>query len=218
MALQPETWGIPYTELSLKQGELVFKQGEPNRGVFFLKSGHASLFTTLKLKPTRTSSDNYLIKLIKEGELFGYKMTNDDTYSLSAKVLSPSVIYQLDHDVVEAVLASAHPALRAMFDQAVSDHMTSIELQTVNYLASVRERIANSIKILAEQFGHSVGDQGAIKVDVHLSRRELAQIAGTIDESVARHLSEFRKQGIINEERKRILVNDIDELRKFCPP
>ncbi|HQW45461.1 MAG TPA: helix-turn-helix domain-containing protein, partial [Chitinophagaceae bacterium] len=73
----------------------------------------------------------------------------------------------------------------------------------------VRERVAESILILKNKYGL---EQDGQTLNVKLSREELANIVGTATESLIRILSDFKKEGIIELELKRIKILDEDHL------
>ena len=84
--------------------------------------------------------------------------------------------------------------------------------QAITNLAQkpVRERLAEVLLILKETFG--VRLDGSI--DVILTREEIGSLVGTATESCIRLLSEFKKDGMINLEGKKIFLIDTDQLIK----
>jgi CRP-like cAMP-binding protein len=70
----------------------------------------------------------------------------------------------------------------------------------------VQERIAYQILLLADKFGAQT-TQG-LSLNLRLTRNELAQLAGTINESLSRHLTEFKNEGIIDLNGKEIIVKN----------
>jgi CRP-like cAMP-binding protein len=69
----------------------------------------------------------------------------------------------------------------------------------------VNQRIARSLLRLAGQLGVKEPD-GSIRLDVNLSRQDLAQMNGTTLESVSRALTAFEREGIIRADRKQEVV------------
>ena len=71
---------------------------------------------------------------------------------------------------------------------------------------SIRERLAFVLLQLADSYGIEGG--GGQKIDLILSREEIAGIVGTATESVIRLLSEFKKDKLIELDGKRIIILD----------
>jgi len=78
------------------------------------------------------------------------------------------------------------------------------------YLASVGERIAHTLVDLAQRFGEKT--PSGVLLQLKLTRGELAQLAGTINESLSRHLSEMKDENIIEVRGKEILIKDMARL------
>ena len=55
-----------------------------------------------------------------------------------------------------------------------------------------------------------------IKLDIKLSRDEIASIVGSSHETVIRLISEFKDEGIVELEGKYILIKDQERLREFA--
>ena len=75
---------------------------------------------------------------------------------------------------------------------------------------SVRERLASTILMLKETYG--LEGEGSDVIDIALSREDLANIVGTATETVIRLLSEFKSDGMIALEGKKIKVLDVSAL------
>jgi CRP/FNR family transcriptional regulator len=74
----------------------------------------------------------------------------------------------------------------------------------------VRERLAATILMLKETYG--MEGEGSDLIDIALSREDLANIVGTATETVIRLLSEFKSDGLIGLEGKKIKVIDTQKL------
>jgi len=77
---------------------------------------------------------------------------------------------------------------------------------------SVRERLAGNLLMLKETYG--IDGEESTLIDISLSREDLANIVGTATETVIRLLSEFKKDGLIALEGKKIKVLKPRELAK----
>jgi CRP-like cAMP-binding protein len=68
----------------------------------------------------------------------------------------------------------------------------------------VETRIARTILRLARQSGKKVAE--GVLIDLPLSRQDLAEMAGTTLYTVSRVISDWKKQEIVQSQRKRIVI------------
>ncbi len=73
-------------------------------------------------------------------------------------------------------------------------------------MASVEERIAYQLILMSEKFG--VETEDGVSLNLKLTRNELAQMASTINESLSRHLTEFKNEGLIELNGKEIIIKN----------
>jgi CRP-like cAMP-binding protein len=86
------------------------------------------------------------------------------------------------------------------------DHMVNLAQKTV------KERLAETLLYLHDTFGKN--NDNSLKVQ--LSRDELASMIGTATESCIRLLSDFNKLGLIELTGKKIVLKDINKLKKLA--
>jgi CRP-like cAMP-binding protein len=79
---------------------------------------------------------------------------------------------------------------------------------------NARERLADLFVEFSEDYGIKLGNR--IKIDIRLSRDEIASIIGSAHETVIRLISEFKDEGILELEGKTIFVKDMMKLRHFA--
>jgi CRP/FNR family transcriptional regulator len=73
----------------------------------------------------------------------------------------------------------------------------------------VRERVAETLIMIKEKYGL---ESDGVTLNVVLTREEMANLVGTATESLIRILSDFKKEGFIEVENKRIKIIDFDHL------
>jgi len=73
---------------------------------------------------------------------------------------------------------------------------------------TVRERIAEALLLLKEQFGMN----GNSELDINLTRREIGDIAGVATETTIRTLSELKQDKVIEFVGKKIIILDLPRL------
>ena len=198
---------IPYEILKFEEGDLIFEKGQTPKGIYVLKSGCVKLFVSRENTRGRTTSPEYVTKLISPGEVFGYKaVVRQIDARAYAKAVKDTVVWLYSKESVLNVIAAAHPLVRTVLEQAIVDIESYEKISQLHYLASVQERIAYQLVMIADRFG--IQTPNGISINLKLTRNEFAQLASTINESLSRHLTEFKNDGLIDINGKEIIVKD----------
>lgn len=207
---QPD-FGTNYETLNFEEGQLIFKENEAPKGLYLLKSGCVKLFVNRDNSRGRTTSPEYVTKLVSAGELFGYKSLvlgqNSQSY---AKVVRKAMVWLYPKESITRLLAQMNPIMKSVMEQAVNDNLSYEKTNQFHYLASVQERIAYQLVTLADRFG--VKTSRGLSLNLKLTRNEFAQLASTINESLSRHLTEFKAEGLIDLNGKEIIIIEREKL------
>lgn len=200
-----------YEVLTYNDGDMIFKEGEPPKGLYLLKSGCVKLSVNRGSGRGRTTSPDYVTKLVSSGEVFGYApLVQGSSAAGTAKAVRKTVVWLYPRENIMKLISQMNPILRSVMDQAVVDIKEFEKTSQFHYLASVQERIAYQLLILAERFG--VQTSAGISLNLKLTRNEFAQLASTINESLSRHLTEFKIEGLIELNGKDIVILDRERL------
>lgn len=78
------------------------------------------------------------------------------------------------------------------------------------------ERLANLLLDLKERCGQALAN-GDIRLDIQLSREEMASLLGTTVETTVRTLTRFRQLELLSAEKKQIVLKNISKLASFAP-
>lgn len=204
-------YDIPYEVVTFREGETIFQEGEIPKGLYLLKSGCVKLVVNREHPRGRTTTPEYVTKLVSAGEVFGYKSLSKGTaYKVHATAIRSSIVWLYPKENIIKALGNVHPLVRNMLDQAISDLENFESTSQLHYLASVQERIAHQMLSLADRFG--VQTPNGISLNLKLTRNEFAQLASTINESLSRHLTEFKNEKIIELNGKEIIILDREAL------
>ena len=79
---------------------------------------------------------------------------------------------------------------------------------------NVRERLAELL--LSLKATHGVKEKDRWRLDLKLTREEMATMIGTANETLIRFMTEFKDAGIIEQEGKVIFIKDEDELLNWA--
>lgn len=202
---------IPYEEAVFDEGQTLFKEGDLATGLYLMKSGCIKLFVNRDRNRGRTTSPEYVTKLVSPGEVFGYKSLVLGLPSQAyAKAVKKTMVWIYNRETVLKILTQTNPLVKNILEQAVVDLKNYEVTSQLHYLASVQERIAYQLVVLSDRFG--VQTSRGISLNLKLTRNEFAQLASTINESLSRHLTEFKNEGLIDLNGKEIIILDRDGL------
>lgn len=189
-----------------KKKQVIFYEGNDPYGVHCVRKGK------IKLYRTSPQGREQVVRLVQEGEAMGFKsLLSSDKYSLTAEVLEDSEICFLDKNAFFELLNHS-PKLARNLLETLSHEVRSQENTICSYSQkSVRERMAETLLILAEKYGTKNQD-GTIDIKAPLKREDIATLAGTVLESAVRYLSEFKSDGFIELDGKNIKILKVDKL------
>lgn len=193
------------SEQIYRKGELIFREGSTASGIFYIVEG--------KVKKYKIDKDGreQIIYVANTGELLGYHaILAEERYPDFAATLEESrIAFIPKEDFLETLQRSEVLGKRLL---KTLSHEFAVLANSLTLFAqkSVRERLATQLIIIREKY-KSNADPGA-RVEINLSREDLASLAGTVRENVVRVLSEFRDAGIIETKGRKIIVLDVNRL------
>jgi len=179
-----------------RKGQPIFLEGSYPSGIFYLKEG------LVKKYKTDHAGKEHLLSICSTGELIGYSaLLCNESYPDSATAIETSRLGFLPK---EQFLSATHESNDLMLGLLSSlSHEFSVLVNSVMIFAhmTVRERLSLTLLILSAKFAKK---NHAEHVEIVLSREDLANMVGTATETLVRLLQEFKKEGIIEINAKKI--------------
>ena len=189
------------------EGDTIYGGGQKPQGIYLIKSGCVKIGTTRSVSRGRAHNSEYITKLAGPGEFFGFHaLVDSNSLTHFAKTQRATEVQFYSQEVIASILSGPQNLMKALLGQMIADMEERENLSQLQYLASVQERIAFQILILADRFGVKKDD--GVHLSLRLTRNELAQLAGTINESLSRHLTEMKAEGIVDLVGKTIIVKN----------
>ncbi|WP_460190485.1 Crp/Fnr family transcriptional regulator [Urechidicola sp. KH5] len=191
--------------IKCKKRQQFMMEGAPVNGLFFIVSGKA------KVLKTGIFGKEQILRFVGEGEMIGYRgFATHDTYGIGAVALEDSLLCHFSNSLLEELFQQV-PKLTYAFMLFYAQELNRSE-NKVKALAqmTVREKVIDAFLYLHRKFG--INPKGFLKLK--LSRREIADFAGTTDEQVIRVISSLKKEGKLGTLGKQISIIDIAELKK----
>lgn len=190
-----------------KRGEVIYEENDRINGFFCVQKG------IIKIYKTGFDGREQIIRFAKRGDIMGFRSTiTNERACTSTKVIDESEIYIIPGELVKEFVKSngafAYELLELTCKELgeANDYITDIAQKTV------RERLAEVLIHLKKEFDL---DSDSF-LQINLTREELAGIVGTATETVIRLLSEFKQDGWIELQGRRIKLIDLKTLHKIA--
>jgi CRP/FNR family transcriptional regulator, cyclic AMP receptor protein len=190
-----------FFEKTVQRGEMIFLEGESADTLFFLVSGIVKLFKT------STQGKEQIISLARPREVLNdISIFDSGPNPMSAQAMSTVNLYCIKRDRLESTLR-LHPQVSTRIIQVLAARTRQL-IALVEDL-SFKHVIGRVAKILLEHTSDGAGS------GQRLTQQEMAAMAGTAREVVARSLKAMEERGLIRLERHRIVITDKDALQEM---
>ncbi|PHR69419.1 MAG: Crp/Fnr family transcriptional regulator [Lutibacter sp.] len=187
------------TTLSFKRGDVIFGESENINGVFCIRQG------VCKISKMGINGKDQIINFIGKGNLLGQRsVIADEATNLKATSMTDMDVCFIPKKEIINNLTN-----NSKFSLSVLKNMSNALKETDNHIVDlaqkpVKIRMAETLLYIYDNFG--VDDDGMLSVI--LTRDDYANIVGTATESAIRILSQFKKDGLITTEGKKIKIID----------
>ena len=184
----------------------IFKIGDKTEGLFFIEEGKVKILTSAANDKER------IIRLASNGDILGHRGFGGGwKYSITATTLTPTKVHFIPIEIFnQAVKANAEFGFFMMMFFAE-------ELRNAERLAKqlpVKNLVASALFTMYTVFGFEDGHK--TKLSFTMSRKDIANKAGTTYESVVRSLAELNKENIIRIDGKSIHLLDLKTIERMC--
>jgi len=174
-----------------KKKQRIYSEGNHPHSLYFLNSGK---IRTYKINE---NGKELTISLYNAGDFFGYNALLENTiYKESAETLEECEISIIGREDFE-ILINNNKEVAHKFIKMLAQNVTEKEEQLINLAYnSLRKRVADALITLLKKYKKEEHPDFII----HISREDLARIAGTTTESLIRTLSDFKNEKLIEAE------------------
>lgn len=192
-----------------KKGEILFREGSYPTGIYFIKKG--------KVKKYKTDKDGreQIFYVCRKGELLGYHaLISEEKFTDTASTLEESAISFIPKDdFLHAVSTSSVLSNRLL---KVISHEFGVLVNGLAVLAqkTVRERLALSLLVLRDKYKKENEEMKPVELD--LSRDDLSKFVGTARETLVRLLHDFKEEGLIETNGRKIILKKPLEISKIA--
>ena len=181
-----------------KKSQSLFLEGSFPRGVFCINQGKVKVFKR------GDEGKEQIIHIAKGGEMVGFRaMFSGDPYNVAAETLEESNICFIAKDDFLNMMdtnATLRNGIIKELSKELSDRASFI---TNMAQKSVRERLAFALILL----------KGVYEPEpINLSREDMANFVGTATETLIRLLKDFKEEGIIEVQTRKLTILNLDRL------
>lgn len=192
----------------IQKGELLFKQGDPFKAIYAIRTGAIKTFTVAP------SGEEQNTGFHLASELVGLSGYSSDTYPLSAKALETTTVCemplnQLD-ELCDEIPSLRKQIMRTMGGELRQDQQMMLQLSQ----KSADERVAYFLMDLSSRFERRGFSPRAFRLS--MSRVDISNYLGLAVETVSRIFTRLQKNGLIETEGKEITFTDMDALRELA--
>ncbi|QHS55950.1 Crp/Fnr family transcriptional regulator [Mucilaginibacter sp. 14171R-50] len=195
------------TDHHYQKGDVIFREGTVPSGIFLVRSGKVK-----KYKVDQIAKEQ-IIYIANQGELIGYHaVLSEERYPDSAAAMEDSLVSFIPkEDFADVLLRS--PVFMQRLLKALS-HEFTVLANSISVFAQRTgpERLAIALIVLREKSKDEFKEDQEIVLNI--SRSDLANIAGIASENVIRLLKEFKNEGILETDGRKIMIKDIKLLVK----
>ena len=172
-----------------KKKQIIYSEGNHPLRLFYIQKG--------KVKTFKTNDDGkeLTVGLFGEGDYVGYTAILEGTvYKETAEAIEDATLAIIAKEEFEKLL-KVNKEVAQQFIQVLAQSVTEREKQLVGIAYnSLRKRVAEALVLLQKKY--TKDEEG--NFSIHISREDLAHIAGTATESIIRTLSDFKSEKLID--------------------
>ena len=139
---------------------------------------------------------------------------SNENYGGTATAIEDSSVCFIDKKYIVKLLQK-EPSVACHLITALGKELGEAENKVASFSQkNVFERTCEVLLLLKES--HGKGEGKKFRIDLKLTREELASMVGTATETLIRIMSDLKQEGVIEQDGKIILINDEKKLIKFA--
>ncbi len=184
---------------NFKRGQVLFHEGNPAFGVYCISAGK------IKLTKLSEAGKETLIHIAGPGDIVGFQhMLQAGANDVTATALEESQVCFLDRQFLQKLVKEENSCAMELLGHVARDMTALQERMTGIQSRSVRERVEYLLNELGNRFGIPSAD--GIRLNVQLSRDEMASMLGMATETLIREISMLKEENFLKQDGKTIIL------------
>lgn len=194
------------------KNQYIFKAGTPVMGAYFICKGK------VKVVSEDMDGKEQTVRLAGNCHMFGHVAVKTESYPISAVTMDDSTICFIENSILQEAYMQNNPfTFQTMVFYARELRKLEERLKCLS-LMNTEKKVIATLQYIADTFGY-LEDNSTIAV--RLTRKEIADLAGTNIEQVSRIISALKLKNWVQYEQKWITLLDIKalnaEIASFFP-
>lgn len=190
--------------IKCKKGQCFVIEGLPIQDVYFVYQG------SMKVTTTNEQNESRLIGFVGQGEIIGRVGLDEEPYYLiGTTALEESLLCGFSLEVFSEMLMQ----IPALMKELIGFYSKELKKSQIYSTQVTKQSTKNRIIQVLIDISHKFGQESEI-LNVSLTRKELAQLAGTSEDKVIRVLSDLKREGLIHTKGKKIGVLNLYQLQE----
>lgn len=191
-----------------KKREIIFMEGDDCKGLYIIKSGR------VKIVRSSATGKEQIIKILNPGDILGFEVFYDSqAYTNTSAAMEDCELCYIGKDTFFNILEK-EPLIAKKLIISMGRELNHAYERIGNLgLLNAKEKLAHLLCTLAGEYG--VKATQGIKLNITLSRLEIAELLGITQETSIRLLKSFKEDGILDIKRKEIIIKSIDRLKEY---
>jgi CRP/FNR family cyclic AMP-dependent transcriptional regulator len=192
-----------------RRGETVFHVGDPGDALFIVMAG------SIKITLPADTGDEAILATLRAGDFFGELALLDGApRSATAVAIEPTETYVLSRDGFRELIATQSQMREALLATLAAEvRRLTNHVEELHFL-DITGRLASRLVRLSAESGATRLADGGVRLAGPLTQGDLAAMIGCTRQSVNKLLGLFSDDGFIRLERDRIVVLDLDGLKR----
>ncbi len=195
-----------FPEVKYQKKQVIFHEGDLPEFVFLIRNGK------IKISKNHVDGKELVTRILSRGDFFGFTaMIEGHNYSESAVALDDVLVRKIPKkDFLN--LLYGDPALSNRFIKILTKEVEEKEAQVLSIAYdTVRKRTSEALLSLSS----SSLVQKESQAEISITREDLAKMIGVATETAIRCLSDLKEDGLIEVRGRKILVKDVNGLKKL---
>lgn len=187
-------------------GQMLFRSGEICRGLYIITAG------TVSLRKGDGAGHSVLVRLLHAGQSLGYRsLFAGEVFSSDAEAVDEVRCCFIEADGVERMLRASPATAKRFLERIATDLRHAEETYMQGACLPVRARLARLLYDMRVHYG-TADEQGTIRIDLPLQRKDMASMLGTRPETLARTIRALSDDGVARFSGRRVEIEDLDTL------
>ena len=184
-------------------GILVLQGDDPGDGLYVLTDG------MVKVTVAAESGTETMLAVRSRGDLIGeFAVLDGEPRTATARAVGAVSAIRISRARFTE-FGQRYPAAQATITKSLVAKMRSAtERHAAERTWGARERVAQVLYELAEDYGEQAGD-GAVVIPLPITQSELGELAGVAVSTTERVLGDLRKEGVIATRYRKIAIRDM---------